>query len=283
MTCGSCHVAIYKEWEQSPHAKAYLSQTFRHATNDYKFHDCIACHAPEPMLTTTRPTARTAECNLGVVCVTCHLNHGSMVGPHQPTGVVRPHPILVDASRFANGQLCGRCHESTLSQWNAFATAGKQDCSTCHMPEVTRTMTQATDLISKPIVAMEKPGVEHRHLFSCAAAVAGEKSYALRATRTGPQLTLTLQNLLPHNLPTGDFGVRIVELDAYAVNASGRQSPIGTWEIDGVLNESLAPGASRTWETHLPADIHQVELVLTHKGRELTDSTVVLRKTVVLE
>ena len=282
MACGKCHVAIYQEWESSPHAKAYVSQSFQRATNDYRFRECLACHAPEPTFTTTRPVARTADCNLGVVCVSCHLDQGAMVGPRQPTGVVKPHPIVVDAARFLNGQECGRCHESTLQQWQAFPATAKQDCAACHMPEVTRTMTQATDLISKPIVAMEKPNVEHRHVFDCPDAHASADDYALNAVATNHRITVTLQNRLPHNLPTGDFGVRLVQVTATAVNATGKQSEIAQWEIAGTQNQSLAPGAVRRWDADLPAGTQTVRLSLARKDRNPADTVVILEKAVAI-
>src|SRR5690349_3524007 len=67
-SCGECHVAIYEEWSRSPHARAFVSETFRQATDGYQFNECIGCHAPQPTLTSGRPMARTTQHDLGVVC-----------------------------------------------------------------------------------------------------------------------------------------------------------------------------------------------------------------------
>ena len=46
--CGACHVDIYREWTASPHAHAFTTQSFRDATDNYRFERCLgllcACH-----------------------------------------------------------------------------------------------------------------------------------------------------------------------------------------------------------------------------------------------
>ena len=91
------------------------------------------------------------EIHLGMVFV--NLDDGAMVGPLPPTGIAKPHPIRVDPAPFDNGRLCGHCHQGTLAQWRGSPLGERRQCSDCHMPAVTRKMTQSTSLISKPIVA----------------------------------------------------------------------------------------------------------------------------------
>ena len=278
--CAHCHVEIYNEWAHSPHAVAFVSESYRRATDDYHFRECLGCHAPEPMLTSGQPATRSTELDLGVVCVTCHLDHGAMVGPNEPTGFAKPHPITVNKAFFENGTLCGRCHQSTLAQWQSAQVEPKQDCRSCHMPEVRRTMTQATGMISKPIVAAEHPGVEHQHLFTLAARDVATKSCDLRTEVVSGELAVTLVNLLPHNLPTGDFGVRTVQVTATAVDAAGKQSELGKWEVNGSVGGAIPSGGSRSWRVALPSTARRLDLQVLHRGRDQTDELVMLHQEV---
>lgn len=271
---------IYKEWAASSHATAFVSKTYRRATDDYRFGECLSCHAPEPMMGIEQPAVRPTNREAGIVCVTCHLDHGSMVGPNRPTGIVKPHPIRVDPAAFNNGTLCGRCHQSTLAQWQAATTPEKQDCRTCHMPEVRRTMTQATGLISRPLVAAETPGIEHRHSFCLTAEDSSNKSCELEVIADKDHAKVTLHNLLPHSLPTGDFGVRIIRLLVNAVDNAGKESSVAEWDVYGKLGGPVPAGESRSWTVLLPSDTQRLVLQLVHQGRDAADQVVLLRKEV---
>ena len=123
--CAECHVDIYSEWEHSPHAAAFASEQFTRATDNYRFKECLGCHAPEPVLTAGEPAAAESDRETGVACVACHLDQGAMVGPIEPTGIAKPHPIRVDPVLFEDGNLCGRCHPGTLVQWLRGVNAGQ--------------------------------------------------------------------------------------------------------------------------------------------------------------
>ena len=85
--CGECHVEIYREWADSPHANAYVNPRYREATDDYDFDGCLPCHAPKPQYSDKAPQVRMTSRQTGVTCVSCHLHEGKMVGPHEPTPV----------------------------------------------------------------------------------------------------------------------------------------------------------------------------------------------------
>jgi hypothetical protein len=281
-SCAECHVEIYKEWEHSPHAAAFASESYRRATDDYRFGECEGCHAPQPMLTLSEPEPRLTARELGVTCVSCHLDHGAMVGPNRPTGFVKPHPIKVDSSLFEDGVLCGRCHQGTLSQWRSAQVEHKQDCRQCHMPAVRRTMTQATSLISRPIVAAEVPADEHRHVFTLVPTDLPEKPFELSVGNAQGQLAVTLTNHLPHDLPTGDFGVRLLEVTVRALDAAGKESVLAQWEVTGNIGGSVPSGGSRSWHVARPPGIRRVKLEMVRRGREPADQSLLLRKEVVL-
>jgi hypothetical protein len=280
--CSECHVEIYDEWKHSPHAAAFVSETYRHATDDYRFRECLGCHAPQPMLAAGEPRTREIERDLGVTCTTCHLDRGAMVGPNQPTGFAKPHPIRVNSVLFEDGTLCGRCHQSTLSQWQAARVNPKPDCRQCHMPEVLRTMTQATTLISRPIVAAEKAAVEHRHVFTLIPMDVPNKPFDLDVKTHGSDVTVILTNNLPHDLPTGDFGVRIMRISVLAIDSAGKESLLARWEVAGNLGGSLPSGKSRQWQATFPPDCRRLKIEMVRHGRETADEIPLLRKEVVL-
>lgn len=281
-SCAHCHVEIYNEWQQSPHALAYVSETYRRATDDHRFDECVSCHAPQPRLTASEPQARTVNREVGVACVSCHLDGDAMVGPNQPTGFAKPHPIKVNSALFEDGELCGRCHQSTVSQWRASSVEHKRDCRQCHMPEVRRTMTQATSLISRPIVAAESPGVEHRHVFSLIPTELRGKPIELTTQAHSGELTIKLKNLLPHNLPTGDFGVRLIEVMVRSIDFSGQDSLLAHWEITGSVGASIPSGESRQWRVALPSSARQLKCEVFRRGREPLDQALLVTTEVML-
>lgn len=263
--CGKCHVAIYQEWSQSDHAGAYTNPHFQAATNDYAFEDCLNCHAPEPMLTAETPALRSSLREDGVTCVACHLEAGQLCGPLEPTGKVHPHPIGVRPETYRGVGICGRCHQDTMTQWDAIV-AEKNTCQECHMEAVTRKVTQATGGMSNVLVAMEKEVSQKRHVFRILNDTQPPGLIALTATRTDSTLEVRVENHLPHDLPTGTFGFRILTLEVFAVDASGAATPIKTWELAGELGTAVAPHGLQTWTLDLASDVKAVRAILTRRS-----------------
>ncbi len=260
--CGKCHVAIYQEWAQSDHAQAYTNPHFREATDDYAFADCLSCHAPEPMLTAGRPTVRSAGREEGVTCVSCHLEQGVLSGPLEPTGKVHPHPIGVRPEVYRDSGICGRCHEGTMEQWSAVASE-KKACQECHMGAVTRKVTQATGGISNLLVAMEREVPQRRHEFRIPTASESLEFIALSVKRSDAGLDVTVENNCPHDLPTGDFGFRVVTLEVFALNAAGELSLVGCWELMRELGTAIGVQERRTWAVLVPDGAKPTRVVLT--------------------
>jgi hypothetical protein len=136
------------------------------------------------------------------------------------------------------------------------------------MPLVSRKMTQATGLISRPIVAAEEDRLLHRHTFELAPDELQERPLELRVERvaTGTQIELT--NRLPHNLPTGDFGVRVVQVDAVGINATGEQISLGQWELTNSGDTALRAGESRRWQVAAPQTVERVAVTVSRHGRD---------------
>jgi nitrate/TMAO reductase-like tetraheme cytochrome c subunit len=259
-TCGHCHSDIYDEWRQSPHAHAYTNEAFRNATSDYQFDGCLACHAPDPEFTKGRPSVRTHYREEGVTCVSCHLEEGTISGPVAPTGLVSPHPVDVASDRYRDSKFCGRCHEGTYGEWKSAAMDPKQTCQECHMPGVTRKMTQSSDLASKVIVSFEEEVPQKRHVFRPVPSELESPACSARLVRSATGVKAVIRNLLPHAVPTGDFGVRVVSLEAFSLDQEGEPSPLGRRELTRKLGTEIPAGESLEWDLPVLAGCRAIEI-----------------------
>jgi len=165
--CGKCHEAIYREWSESMHAKAWVEPYFQ---RDYQYDGsrqiCLNCHTPlenqqenlvvgfrdkkkfDPVLN-PNPAYDPMLRDEGVTCAVCHIRDGKIVGPFEPDAA--PHPVVVDRKISSGMKPCVRCHVVSGKRWNTFygtppcgtvaeIKKGGQvpDCIGCHMPGVLR-------------------------------------------------------------------------------------------------------------------------------------------------
>ncbi len=263
--CGKCHVEIYHEWSQSDHAHAYTNPHFRAATDDYRFTSCLGCHAPEPTLTAHTPAVREVGRDEGITCVACHLDQGALAGPLKPTGKVHPHPISVRPEVYHSSEICGRCHEGTMAQWESVQTE-KQTCQQCHMESVTRKVTQATGGVSNVIVSMEKQVPQRQHKFSILGEAQPQGLISLTIKPSGDSLNVLVENNLPHSLPTGDFGFRIVTLEIFGIDAGGTSALAGSWELAGESATAVPAQGAREWSLDIGPGFKTVRAVLTRRS-----------------
>jgi hypothetical protein len=245
--CGKCHVEIYHEWSGSDHAMAYTNPHFKKATNDYSFEDCLSCHAPQPSRIDT-PVTRNIDRDEGVSCVSCHLEEGKLSGPLDPTGLIAPHPINVNTEYYKNSTLCGTCHQGEYNEWKNAKDDNKQTCQDCHMPEVTRKVTQSTGGISNIIVAFEDQVTQKKHEFSTIGSTLEPDMISIEAKRNGGLAVLTIQNNLPHSLPAGDFGFRVLLLEAFAIDSKNNQTSIDQIELVKEIKSSIPALGTFIWQ-----------------------------------
>ncbi len=263
--CGKCHVEIYHEWSQSDHAHAYTNPHFRTTTDDYRFENCLSCHAPEPIRTDHTPGVRATGREEGVTCVACHLEQGALAGPLEPTGKVHPHPISVRPETYYSSDLCGRCHEGTMAQWSSVPGV-KRTCQQCHMEAVTRKVTQATGGISNVLVAMEQQVPQRRHGFCILDRGPSSRFITLTLEPSGDGLDVVVDNKLPHNLPTGDFGFRVVTLEVFGIDADGQSLRLGSWELVRESATAIPPRETRVWHLNSDRNFRLVRAVLTRRS-----------------
>ena len=260
--CGKCHVDIYHEWLTSDHAKAYTNPHFRQATNNYSFEDCLTCHAPQPSVADSPATTRTINRDEGVTCVSCHLKEGKLFGPIEPTGKVAPHPIGLDPDLYKNSDLCGTCHQGEFSEWENAKAVDKQSCQHCHMPQVTRKVTQPTGGISNIIVAFEHEVLQKKHAFSIAPLETGIDVISIEAKKSDSTVIVTIKNNLPHSLPAGDFGFRILKLKISAKDLQDNLTVLEQRELVKELNTAIPAYSTLDLELEIPDDTVSIRVQL---------------------
>jgi hypothetical protein len=265
-SCGACHVDIYREWKASPHAVAFSRQSFRDATDSYRFGRCLGCHAPGTLEGKGRPAARGVAHEEGVTCASCHLRNSKLSGPLKPTGVVKPHPIGIVTGEFTDGSLCGRCHEGAYREWKAQSPAPQDSCQSCHMPRVHRKMTQATDLISRPLVAFENESETGSHSLAPLSAGVARPPVEVAVSATGTNAVVTVRNLLPHSIPCGDFGPRMVTIRVEALSEQGAAEPVLRKDLSKRLRTELAPGGTLEESFSLPPGTGRVRVSVERAG-----------------
>ena len=264
--CGKCHVEIYREWFGSDHATAYVNPHFRRMTDDYAFGDCMSCHVPQPTVSGQPPTARSIHRADGVTCVSCHLEQGKLSGPIEPTGKIAPHPISVRPEFYNDSIVCGRCHEGTFNEWKSAKDPGKESCQHCHMSPVKRKVTQATGGFSNVIVSFEKEAELKRHDFAIPADARAQLPVAFEVQRFGSDVELVLKNNLPHALPTGDFGYRVLLLEIFAVDPQGKAASLEQWEIAKELGNAIPAEETARWRLEVPPETKAIRLHLARQS-----------------
>ena len=271
--CKDCHIDIYNEWVKSPHAKAFTSNTFRKATHNYEFTSCLGCHVPEPTFTTPPLKSRNIFREEGVTCSSCHLEESKMTGPIEPTGKLAPHPMGVAEDRYRNSEFCGRCHEGTFKEWLEVDAENKHTCQECHMPSIKRKITQSKDFISKMIVAMEKEVLQKQHTFGVYKKVPDIEPFGVTVKKEGEIIRLILKNNIPHALPTGDFGFRMVIVDIFSVKSNDKVALIKKIELIKEINTAVPPKDSAEWTFLLPENVKAIRCVISRlsKNSEIKD------------
>ena len=176
-SCKLCHQAIYEEWKESMHAKAWTDPIFQRVLEERgkagePIENCKPCHIPEPILATglgKLPTARTEYLEEGVTCITCHKGEGGYHGPFEAkrdTDRLKYVHGSVRNPAFRTHEVCTSCHgiaevpahdQTTSFLEGPFSSSGGS-CQKCHMPWVERPTARRDLYPSLP----DRPGGMHR-------------------------------------------------------------------------------------------------------------------------
>ncbi|KAA3613505.1 MAG: hypothetical protein DWQ01_02990 [Planctomycetota bacterium] len=142
--CMECHPGVAAEWQASHHGFAFENPEVRKLSQDFRNEECLACHAPRPVLAFApgeRVLARNSERKLGVDCLACHALPSGGVATANPNprknAPCRPQTV----TRMADVNHCAACHNQhkTVDQWKTSPPELRgQNCLHCHMPPVFR-------------------------------------------------------------------------------------------------------------------------------------------------
>lgn len=246
--CKRCHERVFEEWETSPLARSIHTPTFRAALDTYLASPagkdkalCFRCHAPhvrefadQAQLFVTQ--AQSGDPSLdGVACAQCHLikqvdrtkqppepkyelGNKTMYGPYKDAAQNLAHQSM-ESTLFRKSDLCLNCHQvvpaaaelgksnDLLGNWDqSKAVKSGKECQTCHMPE--QVGESANGEAKRKVANHTFPGRigqlrQEAAKLEVSTKVEGEKT----------TVTVAVQSLVPHNLPTTHPGWASVILD----------------------------------------------------------------------
>ncbi|CAE6744493.1 multiheme c-type cytochrome [Nitrospira defluvii] len=246
--CKRCHERVFEEWETSPLARSIHTPTFRAALDAYLASPagkdkalCFRCHAPHvrefadhAQVFVTQ--AQSGEPSLdGVACAQCHLikqvdrtkqppepkyelGNKTMYGPYKDAAQNLAHQSM-ESPLFRKSDLCLNCHQvvpaaaelgksnDLLGNWDqSKAVKSGKECQTCHMPE--QVGESANGEAKRKVANHTFPGRigqlrQEAAKLEVTTKVEGEKT----------TVTVAVQSLVPHNLPTTHPGWASVVLD----------------------------------------------------------------------
>lgn len=234
--CKRCHERVFEEWETSPLSRSIHSPAFRAALDAYLSSTlskdkalCFRCHAPhvnefldqvQTFVTQTQSGDPSID---GVGCAQCHLIKQVDRTSHPPIPKYEPGKTLfgpykdyaqnlahqsMESVLFRKSDLCLNCHlavpaamnlgksNDLLGDWeNSKAVRSGKECQTCHMPE--QVGESANGENKRKVANHSFPGRVGK-LRQEAAKL--EIVTAVKGDQT--KVTVTVQSLVPHNLPT---------------------------------------------------------------------------------
>ncbi len=246
--CKRCHERVFEEWETSPLARSIHSPVFRASLDEYLTSGagkdkvlCFRCHAPHineypeqgPAFITQAKSGDPAIDGVG--CAQCHLikqvdrsnlqpspkyeTAGKILfGPYKDFVQNLAHQSM-DLPLFRKSDLCLNCHlavpaatnlgksNDLLGGWETSqAVKAGKECQTCHMPE--QVGESANGENKRKVANHSFPGRigklrQEAAKLEIATSVKGEQT----------TVKITVQSLVPHNLPTTHPGWARVVLD----------------------------------------------------------------------
>jgi len=247
MKCKRCHLRAYEEWETSAQSQSIETAAFRvtldrflKSVPDDQKNMCFQCHAPHILeyghlgkRFINEVKSRDPQID-GVGCSQCHLisEVDEGIRPPHPTftlgktiygGYGNAAKNLAHESQqlelYKNSQYCVTCHGSLpqmvsspqlsdcLGAWKTSkAKKEGKTCQTCHIPEAFGE--SANGERSRPVANHSFPG-----RFGKVRATAVELEFTTQVKGPQSEVKVTIQSLVPHNLPLPHPGWSRLNLD----------------------------------------------------------------------
>jgi Cytochrome c554 and c-prime len=246
--CKRCHERVFEEWETSPLSRSIHSPAFRTALDQYvQFSGgkdnglCFRCHAPHvrefpDQAKLFLDQVKSGEPSIdGVACAQCHLikqvdrakhppepkyelGSKTLYGPYKDFVQNLAHQSM-DLDLFRKSDLCLNCHQSVpsaanlgkandlLGNWDqSKAVKSGKECQTCHMPE--QIGESANGENKRKVANHTFPGRIGKLRQEAAKLDVQTKIEGDKTT-----VTVKVQSLVPHNLPTTHPAWATVVLD----------------------------------------------------------------------
>ena len=247
--CKSCHPAIWREWEDSMHAKAWVDEIYQAAAKQVADREtkCDQCHAPQPILITgigKMPKLRDKQREAGVSCLVCHLDaHGAMNGP-PASAETYFHANVTNPIYTEPTVLCGTCHgqqsvpehDQVSSFLNGKFAEGDTSCATCHMPVVKRLQSTTSHESIKG----------RKHTWRGSRSVAQLKRAAtLQLEYVDGKADVKLRSKTGHILPGGTL--RTIVLEVTLLASDGTELQRQQISISAENENRLLPDENRTY------------------------------------
>jgi hypothetical protein len=235
--CKRCHERVYEEWETSPLSRSMHTAAFRASLNAYLNSPvgkdktlCFRCHAPHVREFSDHAQlfidqAMSGDPSLdGVACSQCHLikqvdrtkhppepkyevGSKTLYGPYKDFVPNLAHQSM-ENSLFQKSDLCLNCHQAVpsainlgkandlLGGWDrSQAVKSGKECQNCHMPE--QVGESANGEKKRKVANHTFPGRIGKLRQEAAKLDVHTKVENDRTT-----VTVKVQSLVPHNLPT---------------------------------------------------------------------------------
>lgn len=244
--CKACHEDVYDEWHGSHHQISFTNPEVRKLSDDFRKEECMDCHLPRPLAVTgfgNRTLPRRTHFDEGVSCISCHLGKdgGILARNDRPEVPCAP----TRSEQFFAVEACASCHNQhwTTDQWRASPYAEQGiDCSSCHMPEVTRVRKDGSTRMGRGHVF---PGGHDRDML--------RKAGRFEVSRDGDEVVLSLTNVgAGHNFPTEERHRAVDIMYRFA----GEPDWTLAWRARQPYRDEatpVGPGAKPQENTQLPA------------------------------
>ena len=235
--CKRCHERVFEEWETSPLSRSIHSPAFRASLDAYMNSSagkdkalCFRCHAPHVREFNDQAQlfvdqAKAGDPTLdGVACAQCHLikqvdrakhppepkyelGSKTLYGPYKDFVQNLAHQSM-ELGLFQKSDLCLNCHQSVpsaanlgkandlLGNWDqSQAVKAGKECQSCHMPE--QVAESANGEKKRKVANHTFPGRVGKLRQEAAKLDVQTKIDGDKTT-----VTVKVQSLVPHNLPT---------------------------------------------------------------------------------
>ncbi|MDH3503420.1 MAG: cytochrome c family protein [Nitrospirota bacterium] len=317
--CKRCHLRVFEEWEASAQSRSIVTAPFRVtldqflASTDEKDHAmCFRCHAPHILeygdhLSRFIKEVQSKDPQMdGVGCPQCHLIQDVDMKSHPPIptfqlgttifgGYDKAAQNLAHQSQkldlYRESKFCVTCHDSLpktsssakdlpgwLGSWEKTkAESSGKPCQTCHMPEAIDESANGEKV--RKVANHSFPG-----RFGKVRAEAVTLDFTTEATAATSQVQVSIQSLVPHNLPLPHPGWSrvVVDLSIFGKNlkrvyneqrfyerifgnAEGKES-VFDFEAKNVLHDTLLKPEEMRIEVFTfptPQDAPSMDVVVT--------------------